>query len=223
MTFTGFTINPTPRLVSDEQIAKFSTFAVSNISDAMLRTTGTDHLRPIHRTGRLIGRALTVKSAPADNLMVHKAIRMAQPGDVIVVETGGHMRHAVIGELMSAAAALKGVTGFVIDGAIRDSAVLAEKDFGVFARGISHRGPFREGPGEINVPISIDGMVTLPGDLIIGDHDGVIAIRPTDLDQIAEQVRAIEEKEKKLLQQMADGTLDSRWIDETLQKKGVVL
>ncbi len=223
MTFTGFTINPTPRLVSDEQIAKFSTFAVSNISDAMLRTTGTDHLRPFHRNGRLIGRALTVKSAPADNLMVHKAIRMAQPGDVIVVETGGHMRHAVIGELMSAAAGLKGVTGFVIDGAIRDSAVLAEKDFGVFARGISHRGPFREGPGEINVPISIDGMVTLPGDLIIGDHDGVIAIRPKDLDQIAEQVRAIEEKEKNLLQQMADGTLDSRWIDETLQKKGVVL
>jgi len=223
MTFTGFAINPTPHLVSDEQIATFASFAVSNISDAMQRTSGTDHLRPFHRTGRVIGRALTVKSAPADNLMVHKAIRMAKPGDVIVVETGGHMRNAVVGELMSTAAALMGVAGFVIDGAIRDSSVIAEKDFGVFARGISHRGPYRAGPGEINVPISIDGMVTLPGDLIIGDHDGVIAIRPNDLDQIAEQVRAIEEKEKQLLQQMADGSLDSAWIDETLKSKGAEL
>jgi len=223
MTPIGFSIHPTPRLVSDEQIATFAVFAVSNISDAMQRTSGTDHLRPFHRTGRVIGRALTVKSAPADNLMLHKAIQMAQPGDVIVVETGGHMRNAVVGELMSTAAALKGVAGFVIDGAIRDSAVIAEKDFGVFARGISHRGPFKEGPGEINVPISIDGMLTLPGDLIVGDHDGVIAIRPNGLDRIAEQVRAIEEKEKHMLQRMADGSLDSGWIDETLKKKGVVL
>lgn len=221
MSSIGFSINPTPRLVSDAQMTTFSTFAVSNISDAMKRTSGTNHLRPFHRTGRVIGRALTVKSAPGDNLMVHKAIRMAQAGDVIVVQTGGHMLNAVVGELMSTAAARKGLAGFVIDGAIRDSAFIAENDFPVFARGISHRGPFKEGPGEINVPVSIDGMVTLPGDLIVGDPDGVLAIRPGDLDSLSVLVRAIEDKERELLDSMANGTFNTDWVDDTLRQKSV--
>lgn len=223
MSQIGFSIHPTPRLISDEQIAAFSAFAVSNISDAMNRTSGTYQLRPFHRTGRVIGRAVTVKSAPGDNLMVHKAIQLAEAGDVIVVHTGGHMLNAVVGELMSAAAARKGLAGFVIDGAIRDSAVLAKNDFAVFARGISPRGPFREGPGEINVPISIDGMVTLPGDLIVGDHDGVLAIRPNDLLKLSALVKAIEEKESDLLRNIVSGSLDTTWIDETLRRKGVAI
>ena len=221
MTQLGFAINPTPRLVSDAQIKAFGDFAVANISDAMSRTNGTCHLRPYHRTGRIIGRALTVKTAPGDNLMIHKAIEMAQAGDVIVVDGGGYVLSALIGELMSTTAASKGIAGFVIDGAIRDSDTLSKGDFAVFARGIAHRGPYKEGPGEINVPISVDGMVTMPGDLIVGDHDGVLAIRPTNLDTLTGLVAAIEEKEKTILQNIANGTVDKSWIDETLKRKGV--
>lgn len=217
----GFTVYPTPRLVSDDQLKTFGTFAVANICDAMNRSNGTSQLRPYHRTGRLIGRAITVKTVPGDNLMVHKAIDMAQPGDVILVDAGGYLLSAVVGELMSATAVSKGMAGFVIDGAVRDSEVLGKSDFGVFARGLSPRGPFREGPGEINVPISIDGMVVIPGDLIVADHDGVIAIRPNTLDALAVLVADIEAKEKQVLQNIKDGTLDRRWIDETLRRKGV--
>jgi regulator of RNase E activity RraA len=217
----GFAVYPTPRLVSDTQIATFSAFAVANISDAMNRTNGTSQLRPYHRTGRLIGRAVTVKTAPGDNLMVHKAMDMAEPGDVILVDAGAYLLSAVVGELMSATAARKGIAGFVIDGAIRDSEVLGKGDFGVFARGVAHRGPFREGPGEVNVPICIDGMVTMPGDLIVADHDGVLAIRPSVLDTLAVLVADIEAKEKQVLQSIEDGTIDKRWIDETLRRKGV--
>lgn len=217
----GFAVYPTPRLVSDAQIKTYRALAVANICDAMNRTNGTSQLRPYHRTGRLIGRAITVKTLPGDNLMVHKAIDMAQAGDVILVDAGGYLLSAVVGELMSATAARKGIAGFVIDGAIRDTEVLSKGDFGVFARGVSPRGPFREGPGEINVPISIDGMVTMPGDLIVADHDGVIAIRPNTLDTLAVLVADIEAKEKQVLQSIEDGTIDKRWIDETLRRKGV--
>jgi RraA family protein len=221
MTKFGFSINPTPRLVTDEQITQFSTLAVANISDAMSRTNGTSHLRPFHRSGRVVGRALTVKTAPGDNLMVHKAINMAAAGDVIVVDAGGSTLNAIIGEIMSAEAARRGVVGFVIDGAIRDSDVLGKDDFAVFARGVSHRGPYKEGPGEINVPISIDGMVVMPGDLIVGDSDGVLAIRPDIASELAQQVILIEKKEQLILAEIANGESDRSWVDETLRKKGV--
>ena len=221
MTQFGFSIHPTPRLVTDEQIAQFSTLAVANISDAMSRTNGTSHLRPFHRSGRVVGRALTVKTAPGDNLMVHKAINMAAAGDVIVVDAGGSTLNAIIGEIMSAEAARRGVVGFVIDGAIRDSDVLGKDDFAVFARGVSHRGPYKEGPGEINVPISIDGMVVMPGDLIVGDSDGVLAIRPEIASELAQQVILIEKKEQLILAEIANGESDRSWVDETLRKKGV--
>ena len=221
MTKFGFSINPTPRLVTDEQVAQFSALAVANISDAMSRTNGTSHLRPFHRSGRVVGRALTVKTAPGDNLMVHKAINMASAGDVIVVDAGGSTLNAIIGEIMSAEAARRGVAGFVIDGAIRDSDVLGKDDFAVFARGVSHRGPYKEGPGEINVPISIDGMVVMPGDLIVGDSDGVLAIRPEIASELAQQVILIEKKEQLILAEIANGESDRSWVDETLRKKGV--
>lgn len=223
MTSFGFAIHPTAHLVTDQQIEQFRHFAVANISDAMSRTNGTNQLRPFHRTGRVIGRALTVKTAPGDNLMVHKAIDMAQAGDVIVVDAGGNLLNAIIGELMAGMAAKKGAAGFVIDGAIRDSETLGEGNFAVFARGASHRGPYKEGPGEINVPVSIDGMVVLPGDLVVGDRDGVLAIRPTMLDALAHDVIAIENKEQKVLADIAQGTLDRRWVDEALRNKGVAI
>lgn len=220
MTQPGFVVHPVRRLVTDEQISRFSSFAVSNISDAMSRTNGTTHLRAFHRGETVIGRALTVKTMPADNLMVHKAIDMAGPGDVIVVDAGGQLFNATIGELMSTYARSRGVAGFVIDGAIRDRSSLALSDFPVFARGVSHRGPSRQGPGEINVPVCVDAMVVMPGDLIVGDADGVLSIRPDQLEPLARLVQEIEDKERLLLAEIAAGSVDRAWVDEILHSKG---
>ncbi|MEI0548560.1 RraA family protein, partial [Klebsiella sp. 72742] len=116
-----------------------------------------------HREGVLCGAALTVKARPGDNLMLHYAIDSAEPGDVIVVDAGGDLTNALIGEMMVAYAVKRGVAGIVIHGAIRDAGSIKAGDFPLFAAGVSHRGPYKDGPGEINVPIAIDGMVIEPG------------------------------------------------------------
>jgi regulator of RNase E activity RraA len=222
MSNLGFAINTHKHTVSNATLKKFAKLAVANISDVMSRTNGTVDLRPFHKGGRILGRAFTVKTAPGDNLMVHKAIDMAAPGDVIVVDAGGAQRNAIIGEIMSTLAASKKIAGFVIDGPIRDVDSLGKSSFPVFARSISHRGPYKEGPGEINVTVSVDGMVVHPGDIIVGDYDGVFAIRPEIADELAALVMAVEKKEKDILKQIAKGTLDRKWVDQSLRAKGVL-
>jgi regulator of RNase E activity RraA len=222
MSNLGFAINTHKHTVSHATLKKFAKLAVANISDVMSRTNGTVDLRPFHKGGRILGRAFTVKTAPGDNLMVHKAIDMAAPGDVIVVDAGGAQRNAIIGEIMSTLAASKKIAGFVIDGPIRDVDSLGKSSFPVFARSISHRGPYKEGPGEINVTVSVDGMVVHPGDIIVGDYDGVFAIRPEIADELAALVKAVEKKEKDILKQIAKGTLDRKWVDQSLRAKGVL-
>jgi len=127
----GFAVNTHKHTVSNATLKKFAKFAVANISDAVSRTNGTVDLRPIHKGGRILGRAFTVKTAPGDNLMVHKAIDMAAPGDVIVVDAGGPQRNAIIGEIMSTLAESRKIAGFVIDGPIRDYDALSKGKFPV--------------------------------------------------------------------------------------------
>ena len=218
----GFQINTHKHTVSAATLKKFAKFAVANISDVMNRTNGTVDLRPFHKGGKILGRAFTVKTAPGDNLMVHKAIDMAAPGDIIVVDAGGLQRNAIIGEIMSTLAASKKIGGFVIDGPIRDVDALSKAKFPVFARSISHRGPYKDGPGEINVTVSIDGMVVQPGDIIVGDLDGLLAIRPEIAEELAKLVAAVEKKEKDILAKIAKGTLDRSWVDQVLRAKGVL-
>jgi regulator of RNase E activity RraA len=116
-------------------------------------------IRPMHRGGRMVGSALTVRTRPGDNLLVHRALDLAEPGDVIVVDAGGDLTNAILGELMASYARTRGIAGIVIDGAIRDYASISSDDFPIYAAGITHRGPYKDGPGQINLPISIGGMV----------------------------------------------------------------
>ncbi len=164
----GFRILRRVRKVDAGAVAKFKALPLANVSDVMSRmSAGGPRLRPMHGKGALAGPALTVKTRPGDNLMVHKAFDLAEPGDVIVVDAGGDLTSAIIGELMVAHARKRGVAGCVIDGAIRDSAAIGAGDFPVFAAGVTHRGPYKDGPGEINVAIAIGGMVIEPGDLVL--------------------------------------------------------
>jgi len=216
---TGFRILPGPKRADAKLLERLRALPVSNVSDNMQRSQGTN-LEPMHRSGTMVGTAFTVRTRPGDNLMVHKAIDMAAPGDVIVVDAGGALENAIIGELMAGWARKRGIAGFVIDGAIRDSQALAEGDFPVYAAGVTHRGPYKDGPGEINVVVSVGGMVVRPGDLVAGDHDGVVAIAPGDAEQVIAAAEAQHRKEQASMAAIAAGTWDRRWVDEALRARG---
>src|SRR5215470_18792410 len=177
MTAIGFRILSIPRRPDKKLVAELSQMVTPHLSDSMERLyAGGPQLRPMHNGAKLCGPAFTVRTAPGDNLLVHKAIDTARAGDVIVVDAGGFNDHAIIGELMSARAKQRGVAGMVIWGAIRDSAELGAGTYPVFASGVTHRGPYKNGPGEINVPIQMGGMPVSPGDIIVGDADGLVAV-----------------------------------------------
>ena len=198
---------------------QFLDVPVANVSDCMSRmTAGGARLRPMHGSGRMAGPALTVKTRPGDNLMVHKALQLAVPGDVIVVDAGGDLTNALIGELMVGDAVLRRLGGIVINGAIRDAGALRAGDFPVFAAGVTHRGPYKDGPGEINVPIAIDGMVIEPGDLVIGDDDGLLCVPCAEAANLLAAAQAKQEVEARMVAGIADGSYDRGWVDATLKR-----
>ncbi len=152
--------------------------------------------------------------------MVHKAIDIAEPGDVIVVDAGGHTSQAIIGELMMRRAQQRGVAGLVIFGAIRDLATLSADTFPVYAVGVTHRGPYKDGPGEINVPVVIGGMVVQPGDVVVGDEDGVVALPLAQAHPLLEMAARHKAKEDALTARILDGSVDRSWVDEQLRARG---
>ena len=183
-------------------------------------TAGGARLRPMHQGGVLAGPALTVKARPGDNLMLHKSISMAQPGDVIVCDAGGDLTNALVGEMMLAQMVKRGVAGLIINGAIRDYAAIRAQAMPVFAAGVTHRGPYKSGPGEINVPIAIDGMVIEPGDLVIGDDDGLLCVPFDELEAVLARSTAKFEAEQRQMANIAAGTHDTSWVDAELRKLG---
>lgn len=217
----GFRILARERRVDDATVAAFRSLPVANVSDVMNRlTAGGPALRPLHGGGALAGAALTVKTRPGDNLMIHKALDIAEPGDVIVVDGGGDLTNALIGELMIAHAIQRGVAGLVLYGAVRDLAAIRQGAFPVFAAGVTHRGPYKDGPGEINVPIAISGMVISPGDLILGDDDGLVCVPFADSETVRAAAEAKQKAETAQMAAILEGRNDRRWVDEQLRRLG---
>lgn len=217
----GFRILKRTRTVDPKTVAEFRDIPVANVSDSMYRiTAGGSRLKPMHKSGKLAGPALTVKTRPGDNIMVHKALDLAEPGDVIVVDAGGDLTNAIIGEIMSAYANQRGVAGIVINGAIRDADSIREGLFPVFAAGVTHRGPYKDGPGEINVPIAIDGMVIHPGDLMLGDGDGLLCVPYEATQAVYAAAMERQKVEHRDIKASASGELDRSWVDVTLRRLG---
>jgi RraA family protein len=217
----GFRILPSPALPPAELLAALRQLAAANLTDSMNFTRAVSGaLRPMHKGGVLCGPALTVRVPPNDNLMVHKAVDVARPGEVIVVEAGGNLDVSVVGGIVTGYAASRGVGGFVIDGAIRDLAEIGAGSLPVYARGICARGPRKEGPGEINVPVTIGGVTVNPGDIVVGDEDGLVVVPLADAQEVIERTRALALREQDIMQKIAAGTLDRSWIDQTLKAKG---
>src|ERR687896_1154495 len=196
----GFRVLQRKRKVDAAWVEKFRRIPVANVSDSMFRlTAGGARLRPYHGGGVMAGPALTVRTAPGDNLMVHMALNLAEKGDVIVVDAGGELTNSIIGERMLAYCQAKGFGGIVINGALRDVGYIKSHDFPVYAAGVTHRGPYKNGPGEIKVTLALDGMVIEPGDLVLGDDDGLLCVPFDSTGALYEAAKAKHDVEVKTL------------------------
>lgn len=217
----GFRVRSNTSRVSADIVDQFRNIPAACVSDVMSRmAAGGARLRPMHREGVMAGPALTVKTAPGHNLMLHKAIDIAEPGDIIVVDAGGDTTSSLMGELMLEHAIMRGVAGFVIYGAIRDVQAIHERNLPLFAMGVSHRGPYKVGPGEIGFPIAIEGMIIQPGDLVLGDWDGVVCVAQQDAPKVLEEAKAKLDAEHRQMTATRDGTLDRSWVDKDLIRMG---
>jgi regulator of RNase E activity RraA len=219
----GFRILERRRQVDKTTVEKFREIPVANVSDVMSRmTAGGAALRPLHTGGVLAGPAVTVKTRPGDNLMVHHAFNTAAPGDVIVVDAGGDLTNSIVGELMLTHAKVRGIAGVVIYGAVRDYGWIKSHDFPVYAAGVTHRGPYKNGPAELNVPVAIDGMVVEPGDLILGDDDGILCIPHDVTESVYKEAKAKNDAEQLSMRATLNGTSDRSWVLDALKKSGCV-
>ena len=161
---------------TQELIWSFKDIPSSNIGDVANRlfsTNGTLHALNGHP---LLGCAFTVKVPVGDNLLIHAAIDIAEPGDIIVVDGGGDNNRALMGEMMISLAQARGIAGVVVNGAVRDLDFCRRADIPIYATGITPQGPYKNGPGEINTPICCAGQVVFPGDILVGDQDGVVVV-----------------------------------------------
>lgn len=207
---------------SPELIARFQGIPAANIDDNMGRLAAVDTAIVPMGKGQLLGCAFTIRVPQGDNLMFHAAMDLAEPGDVIVIDAGGFTDRAIFGELMAMYCKSRGIKGIVCDGAIRDSdSIAAMEDFPVYARSVTPNGPYKNGPGEINVPVVIGGKVVHPGDIIVGDGDGIVIIDPAVAEEVADATLAVEKKEAEITEHiLKDGTYIRPWVKEKLKEIG---
>jgi RraA family protein len=201
---------------ADPQIlAALGAIPVAALSDNMHRNIGTSGLHPYHKPVRqtMAGTAVTVRSRGGDNLSFLRALEFCRPGDVLLVDAGGDLNNAVVGGILTFYAASISLAGVVIDGAIRDVAEIREREFPVYARGVTHRGPYKDGPGEINVTVSVGGMVVNPGDIIVGDQDGLLAIPQQGVKELIDKAHGVLAAEAETLRAMQEGRWNRAFID----------
>ncbi len=222
MTITDqFIIHPTERVLSAKIFSALETVPTSLISDNLRRLEGVLGLQRYNPSRKLVGSAVTVKLRAGDNLLTYKALSMMQPGHVLVVDAGGVTCNAIVGELLLLYAQQRGCNGFVIDGAIRDSAAFAEANFPCFARAVTHRGPYKTGPGAINIPVSIGGQVISPGDVIVGDEDGLVSFPAAEADVVIAAAERSRRNEQAIRDEIATGAVRQSWMEKMFITHGI--
>ncbi|GAB3555909.1 RraA family protein [Arthrobacter tumbae] len=208
--------------LDDALLARCAALPTAAFSDAMQRFGGAVGLSPITSTGagrkavHLVGRALTVQTRPGDNLTVHKAADLAVPGEVLVVDAGAQTDRAIVGGLLASYAQKRGVAGIVLDGAVRDLSELAELGIPVFARGVSHLGPYKDGPGVIRGNIAVGGTAVCQGDLVVGDEDGIVFVPRHRAAAVVEAAEAVVERERLITLAINGDSWDRSWVDAGL-------
>ena len=178
-------------------------------------------LKTAPRQPVMCGLAVTVKARSGDNLMLHKALDMAGSNDVIILSNEGDRSQSLMGEVMATYAKQRGMEGIVLDGPVRDIEGLSRMDFPIYAAGHTPGGPFKDGPGEINVPIACGKIHVSPGDIVLGDADGVIVIPRQDAARILEAAQAYLIVDEQNFELAKTGALERSWLAETLRSKQV--
>ena len=208
---------PDPALVQ-----QFAGLPVANIDDCMGRIAAMNYRIHPMNSAPLLGTAFTIKVPEGDNLMFHKAMDLAKPGDVFIIDAGGNPSRSIFGELMVSYCRVRGIAGIVVDGSIRDSdTIQSMSDFSVYAIGTTPNGPYKNGPGEINTPVSVGGITVYPGDIIVGDSDGVIAIRPQEAEAILAATRQVQATEAVIQKDILEkGSYVRPWVDKKLTEIG---
>jgi RraA family protein len=215
----GFRVRKHSERANIDPVAMFAEFEVTDISDLLNRLYGVESA--IHCLSapekRLIGPACTVKVYPGDNLMVHKALDIAKPGDVVVVDAGGSIMNAVLGDTISMKAKHRGIAGFVIDGYVRDLDAIRELNYPVYARGETLIGPLHRGPGEINYPVCCGGVVVSPGDIIVADTGGVVVIPRQYIDKLHTKLLRNKDRLTTYMAAVRRGEFSNAWVDQQLE------
>ena len=210
--------------VSPDVIVEASKFPSSILADVAGRRGGlSGRIAPLAPSMKFAGPALTVEVRPGDNLMIHAAMAIAQPGDVILVDGKGDLSSALMGEIMSQQCVALGVAAVVIDGAVRDCEAVRELGFPMYAAGTNPNGPTKFVPGRLNHPISIGGVSVNPGDLVVGDADGVTVI---ERDKAAAMLPLAAEKvameTRRIAAIRSRESLRPAWLEGALRAAGVI-
>lgn len=194
-------VRPEPALVT-----RAARFPAATLHEAMGKKGALPYeIKPIAAQMRVCGPAVTVRASAMNNLALHKAIPLAQTGDVLVVTVDGAYDGGYWGEIMTTAAQHRGIAGLVIDGCVRDGALIPKMGFPVFARGLCIRGTGKDDTGEINYPLSVGAVQVAAGDLVVGDIDGVVVVPRAQIAQTLEAAQQREEHEARVLQALAAG------------------
>lgn len=206
-------------------IERFRTLSSATVYEASGRKGYVDYqIKPINKGIKICGSVFTVQCVPGDNLMLHKALERAQEGDVIVATAGKAYDYGYWGELMAVSAMAKKIEGLVIDGCVRDSQDINEMGFPVFSRGLCIRGTKKEKLGLINYPLNFGGVVVNPGDIVIGDNDGLVIVNQEEAEDILESSINRVEKEIKKAKVLAEGVTSVEYnkLDKVFEKLGLV-
>ncbi|OZI72723.1 MULTISPECIES: RraA family protein [Bordetella] len=218
----SFTLNPAPPVLGADLVAALRSIVTPHLSDNLNRQRGVVGLTRYNRRGKLVGSALTVKTRPGDNLFIYHAMTLVQPGHVLVVDAGGDLTNACVGEIMKSYLQQRGCAGLIVDGAIRDVAAFENDEFPCYARGHVHRGPYKDGPGEVNVPVNIGGQVIQPGDVIVADEDGIVSFPPSQAEALVQKAREHAAKEERIMAEIASGAARQSWLHPVLEAKNLL-
>jgi 4-hydroxy-4-methyl-2-oxoglutarate aldolase len=209
------------RKASKEILKAFNTMNAATLYEVMGRKGAvTNDIKAVWPGDRVCGSAITVQCEPGDNLLIHKAITMAGPDDVLVVATGGFTDAGIWGEVMTIAAMVRGINGLVTDGSVRDSVAIKELGFPVFSRNLSIKGTTKLAPGKINNSIVVGGMTINPGDIIFGDNDGLVVIPLEKANEVLKAAKHREDKESMIMERLRSGetTMDLLGLNKAFEK-----
>jgi 4-hydroxy-4-methyl-2-oxoglutarate aldolase len=210
---------------SSELITQLRDLGAATVYEAQGAKGALDSgMKPIDPTSRLSGPAYTVDARPADNLILHHAVMKAQPGDVLVVDAKGFLEAGPWGDVLTILAIKRGIAGMVINGCVRDANLIISLGFPIFCRGLSIKGTAKHQPGKVGVPVMIGDVVINPGDIIVGDRDGLVVVAKDEVEKTLASAVSREEKEDKMREAIEQGASTAELLNltETLARFGLV-